>query len=269
MATYRHITVTYTHQGRVAVVTLQRPEVRNAFNAEMMQELIDAFQMLHQSSQLHAVVLTGAGPIFCAGADIRMMQESVHYSEEQNREDALRLSDLMRVINTCPCPVVGRVSGAAMGGGVGLVAVCDIVIAAADTRFALSEVKLGIAPAAISPYVLRKIGETHARALFVTGERFTAERARQIGLVHVVVPAEQLDTALESTLKELLSSAPQAMRVCKTLATTVGQMPSEEAREYTAATIARLRTSPEGQEGLTAFLEKRTPKWTMHEEEKM
>ncbi len=153
-------------------------------------------------------------------------------------------------------------NGAAMGGGLGLVAVCDIAIAAESARFAFSEVKLGIAPAVISPYVIRKIGETNARMLFVTGERFSAARAQAIGLIHSAVPLELLDDAVQKALNELVSSAPKAIRVCKTLALTVGQMSADDARRYTAETIARLRISEEGQEGLSAFLEKRKPRWT-------
>lgn len=266
MADYQHLTLTYTHQQRVAVVTLRRPEVRNAFNTYTMQELVSVFRELSTDEHLHAVVLTGDGSVFCAGADITMMQQTINYTEEQNLEEALTLSDLMYTINTHPCPVIGRVNGAAMGGGVGLVAVCDIVIAAEHARFALSEVKLGIAPAAISPYVIRKIGETHARALFTTGERFGAARAQQIGLVHTVVPVDELDMALERTVQELLTSAPQATRVCKALALSVGAMNHEEARRFTASTIARLRTGPEGQEGLRSFLEKRKPAWIIPDE---
>ncbi|GHO51657.1 enoyl-CoA hydratase-related protein [Ktedonobacter robiniae] len=261
MLDYQHLTITYTHQDRVARVALNRPEVRNAFNTQTMQELVRAFQTLGMDDRLHAIVLTGSGSVFCAGADVSMMQQSVHYTEEQNLEEALFLSDLLHTINTCPCTVIGRVNGAAMGGGVGLIAVCDIVIATQTARFGLSEVKLGIAPAAISPYVMRKIGESQARALFMTGERFDAERAQRIGLVHTIAPTEELDEALEKTLAELLTSAPQAARVCKMLALSVGTMPHDEARRLTAATIAKLRVSPEGQEGLRSFLEKRRPNW--------
>ena len=189
------------------------------------------------------------------------MKSANTLTEEQNLNDALRLADLLSTINTLPCPVVGRINGTAMGGGVGLVSVCDIVIAAESARFAFSEVKLGIAPAVISPFVLHKIGASNARVLFVTGERFSAVRAREVGLVHSVVPLEHLDDAVQKAVNELLSSAPQALRACKTLALTVGNMDYETARNYTASTIARLRVSDEGQEGLRSFLEKRKPSW--------
>ncbi|HLZ63561.1 MAG TPA: enoyl-CoA hydratase-related protein [Ktedonosporobacter sp.] len=261
MTTYTHLTVEYSYQDRIATITLRRPAVHNAFNSQVVQDLTAAFTTLSTDDRLHAVVLTGEGPSFSAGADISGMKEATTFTEEQNLSDALLLADLLHTINTFPCPVVARVNGAAMGGGVGLVSVCDIAIAAETARFAFSEAKLGIAPAVISPYVVRKIGETNARVLFVTGERFSAARAQAIGLVHAVVPLQNLDDALQKALGELLSSAPQALRVCKTLAMTVGQMSAEDARHYTAATIARLRIGEEGQEGLSAFLEKRKPRW--------
>jgi methylglutaconyl-CoA hydratase len=185
------------------------------------------------------------------------MKESASFTQEQNLNDALRLADLFDTINTFPCPVVARVNGTAMGGGLGLLAVCDLVIAVEGARLAFSEVKLGIAPAVISPYVVRKIGETHARVLFVTGERFSATRAQEIGLVHVVTTPEGLDAAVGKTVNELLSSGPQAIRACKALALNVGHMDRDNARKYTAETIATLRVSAEAQERLRAFLEKR------------
>jgi len=259
--TYSHITVERSFQGKVATVTMRRAEVHNAFNAQLIQDLQAAFSDLSTDERLHAVVLTGDGPSFSAGADLNMMKASATFSQEQNLNDSLRLADLFDTINTCPCPVVARVNGTAMGGGAGLISVCDIVIAAENARLAFSEVKLGIAPAVISPYVVRKIGETHARVLFVTGERFSAVRGREIGLVHTVVPLAELDAAIEKTLSELLSSGPQAVRACKALALNVGHMDSETARQHTARTIAALRVSAEGQEGLRSFLEKRKPNW--------
>jgi methylglutaconyl-CoA hydratase len=261
MVTYKHISVEYRFEDRIATVTLRRPEVHNAFNVQLMEDLSNAFNSLSSDERLHSVVLTGEGRSFSAGADISMMQEASTLTEEQNLAEALRLADLMHTINTFPCPVVARVNGTAMGGGIGLVAACDIVIAAESARFAFSEVKLGIAPAAISPYVVRKIGEANARVLFTTGERFSAARAHTIGLVHAVVPPEQLDDAVDKALHELLSSAPTAVRACKALALNIGGMNYENARSYTAELIARLRVSEEGQEGLRAFLEKRKPAW--------
>ncbi|GCF10092.1 enoyl-CoA hydratase-related protein [Dictyobacter arantiisoli] len=258
---YSQLTVEYASQDRIAVVTLNRPQVRNALNGTLIQELTDVFAELSFNEQLHAVILTGAETVFCAGADINAMQEAITYTEEQNLSEALRLADMLHTINTFPCPVIARVNGDAIGGGVGLVSVCDIVIAVEQARFAFSEVKLGIVPAVISPFVIKKIGENMARMLFVTGERFNAERARSIGLVHTVVQTEQLDATIQKTMHELLSGGPQAIRAAKTLAQQVGQMDEAQARHYTAQTIAQIRVSPEGQEGLKAFLEKRRPQW--------
>ncbi len=259
--TYTHISLEYSFQNRIATLTMRRPEVHNAFNTRMIQELLAAFTTLSADERLHAVVLTGEGRSFSAGADIKMMQETATFTEEHNLADALQLADLMYTINALPCPIVARVNGTALGGGVGLIATSDIAIAVENARFAFSEVKLGIAPAVISPYVVRKIGETHARGLFVTGERFSAERAQKIGLVHGVVPPEYLDDAVQKALHELLDAAPQAIRASKTLALNVGQMTYEQARHYTAQMIAHLRVGEEGQEGLHAFLEKREPSW--------
>ena len=261
MSTYELVTVERSFQDKVATVTMRRAAVHNALNTQLAQDLQAAFTDLLADTRLHAVVLTGDGPSFSAGADLSMMKEAATFSQEQNLSDALRLADLFDTINSFPCPVVGRVNGTAMGGGVGFIAVCDIVIAAENARLAFSEVKLGIAPAVISPYVVRKIGEGHARVLFATGERFSAARAREIGLVHTVVQLEELDAAVEKTLKELLRSGPQALRACKQLALHVGQMDHDSARKYTAEVIATLRVSDEGQEGLRSFLEKRDPNW--------
>ncbi len=259
--TYSYLSIERSHQRKIATVTLRRPEVHNAFNAQVIEELMAAFSDLRADELLHGVILTGEGASFSAGADLNMMKSAATFTQEDNLNDALRLADLLQTINTFPCPVIARVNGTAMGGGLGLIAVCDIALAAETARFAFSEVKLGIAPAVISPFVVRKIGETNARVLFVTGERFSAVRALSIGLVHAVVPLEQLDDAVQKALQELLTSAPQALRACKALALTAGQMATDEARMYTAQTIARLRVTDEGQEGLHAFLEKRKPNW--------
>lgn len=259
--TYTYISVEHSHQNKIATITLRRPEVHNAFNAQVVADLTHAFTDLSGDERLHGLVLTGAGPSFSAGADLNVMKSTATLTEEDNLNDALRLADLLRLIANFPCPVLARVNGTAMGGGVGLVAACDIAVASESARFAFSEVKLGIAPAVISPFVIRKIGEGYARVLFVTGERFNAARAHQIGLVHTVVPLEQLDEAVEKVIGELVTSAPQAIRACKKLAMTVGQMSDEQARIHTASLIALLRTTEEGQEGLRSFLEKRKASW--------
>jgi methylglutaconyl-CoA hydratase len=257
MSTYTHITVERSHQDKIATITMRRAEVHNAFNTQLVIDLQAAFTDLSIDTRLHAVVLTGDGPSFSAGADLNMMKESATFTQEQNLNDALRMADLFDTINTFPYAVVARVNGTAMGGGLGLLAVCDIVIAVEGARLAFSEVKLGIAPSVISPYVIRKIGETHARMLFVTGERFSAVQAKEIGLVHILTTREELDTAVENTVRELLSSGPQAIRACKALALNVGHMDHDTARKYTAETIATLRVSMEAQERLRAFLEKK------------
>src|SRR6266550_2561908 len=248
MPTYTHITIERSHQDKIVTITMRRPEVHNAFNKQLILDLMTAFTDLVTDRQLHAVVLTGEGSSFSAGADLNMMRESAVFTHEQNMDDALRLADLFDTINNFPCPVVARVNGTAMGGGLGLIAVCDIVIAVESARLAFSEVKLGIAPAVISPYVLRKIGETHARVFFVTGERFSATRAQEIGLVHIVTKPEDLDAAVNKTISELLSGGPQAIRACKALALSVGHMDRDSVRTYTAETTATLRVSAEAQE---------------------
>jgi methylglutaconyl-CoA hydratase len=257
---YEHLLVTRT--GDVAYVTLNRPEVHNAFNARLIAELSQAFAELPQDESLRAIVLAGAGRSFCAGADLNWMRSSLDFSEAENHADALKMSDMLAAIDACPCPVVARIHGASLGGGVGLAAVCDIVIAAEDAQFGFTEARLGIAPAVISPFAVRKIGASAARALFTTAERFSAARAREIGLAHVVVPAAELEAATTATLAEIARNGPHAVRAAKRLARTILGVPVPEARELTARTIAALRVSAEGQEGIRSFLEKRRPAWT-------
>ncbi|WP_376795134.1 enoyl-CoA hydratase-related protein [Thermogemmatispora sp.] len=260
---YTLLSVERSFQDRVATLTMRRPEVHNAFNRQLIEELQAAFTALGDDERLQVVVLTGAGASFSAGADIQMMQQAVNVSREENVAEALRLADLFETVASFPCPVVARVNGTALGGGLGLIASCDLAIAVETARFAFSEVRLGIAPAVIAPYVVRKIGEGQARALFVTGEQFTAARARELGLVHVVVASQELDAAVEQALRNLLRGGPRALRACKQLATRVGSLTREEARAYTANLIADLRASAEGQEGLRAFLEKRKASWVV------
>ncbi len=261
MSTYETLTLAYTHNRRIATVTMNRPEVHNALNSRLLGELKTAFDELSREDRLVGVILTGAGRSFSAGADLAMMQNAARATQEQNQEEALQLASTFELINTFPVPVVARVNGAAMGGGLGLLAVSDIVIAVDTARLAFSEVKLGIAPAVISPYVVRKIGSSWARKLFVTGERFTAGLGCKIGLIHTVVMQQELDTEVESTIQELLSGGPYALRACKALARDIGELDDNAARTVTTETIAQLRVSPEGQEGLKAYLEKRQPRW--------
>ena len=230
-------------------VTLARPERRNAFDASLIAELTEAFADVGDA---RVVVLAGEGPSFCAGADVEWQRAAVELSYEENVEDALRLYRMLETIDSCPAPVVARVQGYALGGGSGLVACADVALAAEDAVFGFSEVKLGIVPAVISPSVLAKIGAA-ARRYFLTGERFDAETAQRIGLVGEVTA--DLDAALEAVVAQLLSSGPEAARAAKHL---VRERPGGE---EAARIAARLRTSPEGQEGLRAFLEKREPAW--------
>ena len=261
---YQHLTV--SRDGFAATVTLNRPDVHNAFNARLIAELHDAFSHLRADDSLRAVVLRGEGRSFSAGADLNWMRFSLDATHDENVADALRMADMYRAIDTCPHPVIGRIHGAALGGGAGLTAVCDIAIAADDTRFGFTEARLGIAPAVISPFAVRKIGESHARALFLTGERFDAARALAIGLVHQVVPAAELDDVVQATLRNIGLSGPAGVRAAKRMAMTVTHISDAEARELTANTIAGLRVGAEGQEGIRAFLEKRAASWALTDE---
>jgi methylglutaconyl-CoA hydratase len=245
----------------VLSVTLNRPEVHNAFNEELIAEAIDLFENIG-SRDLRAVVLRGTGPNFCAGADLNWMSRMVAYTRDQNIRDSSLLAKMYALMNECPIPLIGGIQGAAIGGGVGLVSVCDVAIATRDAKFGLSEVKLGILPAVISPYVIAKIGTSHARALFLTGERFDAERALRIGLVHRLVDdVEALDIAVEDTVKQLKGSGPQAVRECKKLITFVAAHELAEAIPYTIEAIATRRVSEEGQAGMQAFLGKEKAPW--------
>jgi methylglutaconyl-CoA hydratase len=258
------VTVRVERDGPVARVSLSRPEVRNAFNADLIRDLHAAFDSLagEPPAALRAVVLAGDGPSFCAGADVSWMRASLELSVEQNEADAGRMADMLDALDACPVPVVARVHGAALGGGMGLCAVSDVVLAAAGTAFGFTETRLGILPAVISPFVLRRIGEGQARALFPGGERFDAERARRIGLVHEVLADEAaLDARVDAVLGELLAAGPIAARSAKAVIRDQRGMTADEARGMTVAAIARQRVSPEGQEGLTAFLQKRPPRW--------
>jgi methylglutaconyl-CoA hydratase len=242
----------------IARVTLARPDVRNAFNAELIAELRETFDALSSDRRARAVVLAGDGKVFCGGADINWMRSALELGYDENVADAERMSSMFRAIDRCTKPVIGRIHGAALGGGAGLSAVCDIAIASDETIFGFTEVKLGIIPAVISPFVLAKIGVSHARALFLTGERFGAARALAIGLVHQVVEMSDLDTALDRILAEIRSAGPHAIAAAKALIPRVLDASYDASLTITANAIALQRTSPEGQEGLRAFLERRT-----------
>jgi len=246
--------------GPFVTVTLNRPDVRNAFNEELIADLTAWAIDASRSPDIRAAVLRGAGKSFCAGADVTWMAHTVTYTREQNLDDARRMRRMFELLDELPFPLVGRIHGAALGGGAGLAAVCDMVAAADDATFGFTEVKLGILPAVISPFALRKIGISAARELFLTGARFTATRARELGLVHAVVPPAGLDEAVETFLAEIRTAAPEAVREAKRMIRDVAGRVAAEA-DITTAAIAERRVSPEGQDGLTAFLEKRKPRW--------
>ena len=254
-------TVSIVRQGPVATLTLQRPEVHNAFNAAMTSELHAAFRELADDSATRVVVLTGAGASFCAGADLTWMRDSLDWTHEQNVADAEKLAGMFEAVWTLPKPLVGRINGAAIGGGAGLVACCDIAVAVNTARLGFSEVKLGLIPAVIAQYVVPKIGVSQARALFVSGERFTAERAFDIGLVHAVAHPEDLDATVAGLVQRLLGSAPEAAAGAKRLVDAMWTLERDAARRYVVEAIADARTGAEGQEGVRAFLEKREPRW--------
>jgi len=248
--------------GSTVRVTLDRPAVRNAFNADLIAELDAAFAALSGEANVRAIVLAGAGKTFCGGADVHWMRGSLELSEDENVRDAERMSAMYRAIDRCPKPVIARVHGAALGGGAGLCAVCDIVLTTPEAVFGFTETKLGILPAVISPFVIAKIGVSNARALFLTGERFDAKRALQIGLVHEIVAEDAIDARIAALVAEFKTAGPQAVTAAKRIIEDVREATYDDSRAITARAIAKQRTSPEGQEGLRAFLERRTATWT-------
>jgi len=254
-------TLTFSIQGLVGHVILNRPLVHNAFNRKMIRELITVFEAIEHMPDLRVVVLRGEGKSFCAGADLNWMREIKDYTYDENLRESLDLAKMLHLIYSSSKPTIARVQGAAIGGGTGLVAVCDIAVAELDAKFSFSEVKLGLIPACISPYVIKKCGEGACREFFLTGERLSAERARAAGLVSRVVPFDNLDRTVDELANQLVSSGPEAIRKCKELLSRVPQISFEEARRYTAEVIAQLRIAAEAQEGMAAFLEKRKPGW--------
>jgi methylglutaconyl-CoA hydratase len=248
----------------VARVTLARPEVHNAFDASLIAELRTTFAGLARESptELRAVVLAGDGRSFCAGADLAWMRAAIALDTEGNEQDAMAMADMFETIDTCPVPVIARVHGSALGGGMGLCAVADLVIAESGTRFGFTETRLGILPSVISPFVIAKIGETNARALFPGGRRFDATRAARIGLVHDIVEGDTaLDAAVQAAVDDVLAAGPTAARAAKAIVREVRGLSHGSAKWHTARVIARQRTSAEAQEGFRAFTEKRRPAW--------
>jgi len=261
---YQHLTT--RRDGAVEHLTLNRPDVRNAFNEILIAELTEWASRAHEAATRHdlrVAVVAGAGEVFSAGADVGWMAKMAGYTEEENLRDAMAVSRMFGALDQLPIPVIGRVHGAAIGGGSGLAAVCDIVVADDQTVFGFTEVKLGIVPAVISPFVLAKIGSAAARELFLTGARFGAARAKEIGLVQAVVPRSDLDATIDGYVRELLTGGAEAIATAKALIAQVSCLSPAEATALTAAAIAARRVSAEGQEGLKAFLEKRKPSWAL------
>lgn len=254
-------TLTFDRADGVARITFSRPEIHNAFNAQMIEELYELFDRLNRDRSVRVVILTGEGKSFCAGADLNWMRAVKDYSYEKNFSESLKLAEVFHLIYSCPRPVIGRINGAAIGGGTGFVAVCDIAIASTSAVFSFSEVKIGVVPACISPYVIKRVGEGRAREFFLTGERLSAEQALQSGLINRAVLPENLDAEVDTMMRQLLSSGPDALKCCKELLETVSNQNLQDAKIHTAKVIANLRKSDEGQEGMDAFLNKRKPKW--------
>ncbi len=257
---FKHLLVQINHG--VGILWLNRPELRNAFNDDMIAELTTALKALEADAAIRAVVLAGAGPAFCAGADLNWMKRMSGYSFAQNHADAMGMATMLHTLYTLKKPTIARVHGAAFAGGVGLVAACDMAVAAYEAEFCLSEVKLGLIPATISPYVVRAMGERASRRYFLSAERFTAAEAYRVGLLSDIAPAAELDGRINELLEQLLLGGPGAQALSKDLIRAVaGTLLTADLVSDTASRIATARASAEGKEGVTAFLEKRAPAW--------
>ncbi len=261
MAGNPHRTIEITEKGPASKIILSRPKVKNAFDEVLIEELTGAIREIGESENIRVVILTGKGDVFSAGADLNWMRKVSSYTYEENFADAMALADLMQALYSMPQATIARVNGPCIGGGLGLVSACDIAIASSDAFFALREVRLGITPAVISPYVIRKIGERHARDYFLTGRRMDAQAAMAAGLVNEVAEPEKLDEAVDSWVKRFTHSGPEAVKACKELIARVSGSRIDEVKEFTADMIATLRVSDGGKEGFQAFFEKRKPKW--------
>ena len=255
--------ITTRRDGAVEHLTLNRPDVRNAFNEHVIDELTRWADATAKDPAVRCVILAGAGKLFCAGADLTWMSKMVAYTHEENVRDAQAMARMFSALDTLPVPLIGRIHGAALGGGAGLAAICDIVVCDDEAIFGFTEVKLGILPAVISPYALAKIGRSAARELFLTGMRFGAHRAKDIGLVHAVVPLPQLDAKVQEYANEILSAGPEGIAAAKALIPKVWSRLAPDAMSITADAIAARRVSAEGQEGMKAFLEKRKASWNV------
>ena len=255
-------TVEIEREGHVATVMLNRPDVRNAFDETMIAEITQVFHSLGSDPGVRMIVLAANGTAFCAGADLNRMQKMAGYTYEENRADAMQLAEMLHTIYICPKPVVARIQGDCYGGGIGLVAACDIAVAAETTNFCLSETRIGLIPAAISPYVIGAMGRNAARRYFLTAERFSAGEAYRIGLVHAVVRMSELNMTVKDIVRAVVANSPHAVKEAKRLIRDVAEMPLTDALiADTAQRIADIRSSDEGREGLRAFLEKRKPGW--------
>lgn len=251
-----------TMHERVATVTLDRPDVRNAFNDATIAELALAFDELGRDEDVRAIILAANGPAFCAGGDLNWMKAMAGYSDSENYDDALKLADMLRTIYLCPKPVVAKIQGDCYAGGMGLVAACDIAVAVDAANFCLSEVKLGLIPATISPYVIKAMGENAARRYFLTAERFTAAEAHRIGFVHELVAPADLDARVAAIIKSLVTNSPNAVKEAKSLVRDMaGKAIDQELVSDSARRIAAIRASSEGRDGVASFLEKRKPLW--------
>ncbi len=261
MKTYKNIE--FDRKEAVATAWLNRPDKRNAMNTEMISEIIDCFHEINDMDNIRVVILRGKGKSFCAGADLNYMKGIAEFGYEENYNDSLKLAKSFNAVYTCKKPTIALVHGAAIGGANGLLAACDFVFAAEDTKFAFAEVKLGIAPATISPYVVKRIGEFGARDLMLTGRRFLGEEAEKFGLANKAVPEDQLDAEAEKVIQQLINSGPNAVSACKGLIYNLyNDWSFEDSLNKTSDLIAKLRASNEGQEGMASFLEKRKPKWS-------
>ncbi len=258
----KYDTIDVLKQNDVVTIFLNRPDVHNAMNEQLIKELTDCFKKLDKEKDTRIIVLTGKGKSFCAGADLNWMKSMAKYSKEENIRDSRLLSDLFESIYNCQKPVIGHINGHAFGGGLGLFAVCDIVIAVPDCIFAFSEVKLGIIPAVISTYIVRRIGLSNMRRLFITGERFDSAYAKEIGLIDYIVPEGEIDEKIQKYIELLRLSGPKAIVEVKKLVDAYEKMEIEKYKQHTIKKIAELRVSEEGQEGINAFLEKRKSKWS-------
>lgn len=250
-------------QAGVGQIILNRPKIHNAFNDAMIGEISQALQAWRDQASIRVILFKGEGKSFCAGADLNWMKAMANYSPEENRQDAAKLFEMLQAIETFPKPVLAQVHGAALGGGSGLVAAVDMAFASTETKFAFSEVKLGLIPAVISPFVLQKIGSAKAREFFLTGERFDAQQALAIGLINGVGSEEEVEAMIQKKLKHLKSAGPEALAESKKLIRDVSTAPRQDWADLTSERIAGRRASAEGQEGMGAFLEKRPPKWIL------